>query len=298
AAFMQSLTKSKSRTQLGFTLHNLKQDLVNLIRDQNSWKKTVFHDQNAQSLACLQTTVDCHQVHFNDGELIPIQVIVNSADEIFLENEPPGLKELSGFTQQGLPCRGFSETTPSDQCPIRFLAYWRPLCEQTEACMNPTIEVVIKLKYSGSDTSVKEGLHYVKVIRPNLLQNLASQAFTPRESIEKTTCEYQNGIYLNGFCQHAEPLKEESLSKEKDEAPVNKSVMCNSMTYDVDGYSITVHAANDQQTVQTQSKMFGSKIITNGEFYCSNGSWTAQLKPTVVNFQDPSSFKQLLETIQ
>jgi prepilin-type N-terminal cleavage/methylation domain-containing protein len=110
----------------------IRQNLVQVLENNESWVQTVSHKLN-QTFLCLSGTGDCHEAQGASKPGLPY-AILDPVGQVFYDGQNPTL----GYTLNGAKCDKF----PSPACPFHVELTWRPLClPPPVACRPSQVEV-------------------------------------------------------------------------------------------------------------------------------------------------------------
>ncbi len=145
--FSQALSLQKKSDSVTL-LEVLENQVIWTIENDEAWKVTMSRNSAA---ACLRTsgavcanTTNPLDVYLEDGTLL----------------NRGSMTASDGFDYLGMPCTGFSATSPNDRCPFKIEVSWTPNC--TGPCpatilaitngvpIEPSVRVDIRIHFSGT----------------------------------------------------------------------------------------------------------------------------------------------------
>ena len=106
------------------------------LKNPASWRQSVA--QNT-SFACVNTPPGCNLSGSNAGYYDFVLYGIGPGEKVTFDSTDTTTR----YSIQGGACPA-GTANPDPQCPIKFMARWKPLC-QTYPCLNPTLDIKISL---------------------------------------------------------------------------------------------------------------------------------------------------------
>lgn len=153
------------------------------LKNPAAWRQTVA--QNA-SFGCATLTPGCNVASTNGGYYNFVVYGIKTTDKVTYDANDATTR----LSIQGGACAS-GTANPSSQCPLKYLASWKPLC-QSYPCLNPTLDIKISLATEfGINTPVFNPAKYQYVTVRSLGDGSLQSA-----------CTVLNGVYnsASGTC--------------------------------------------------------------------------------------------------
>lgn len=198
-------------------------DIQNNLRSDNAFEKTLTDPQNAAVFSCYNNNQDCAGA---GGEFA-----LFSEDGKLYEFAGNPAQPSKGLSSLGGVCNDFNSAGGSNSCPFRYRLSWSPSCPATGSCLNPLIQVSVKLDYKPKDNPIQinENAYtfsiYKTSFRAKLVENCAAVGGVYTPALRNCVMPFQgpcpphqyiigfdaNGQkkcrYLKGFkCKHGQVL--------------------------------------------------------------------------------------------
>ncbi len=106
------------------------------LKNPASWRQSVA--QNT-SFACVNTSPGCNLSGSNAGYYDFVLYGTGAGEKVTFDSTDTTTR----YSIQGGACPA-GTASPDPQCPIKFMARWKPLC-QTYPCLNPTLDIKVSL---------------------------------------------------------------------------------------------------------------------------------------------------------
>jgi hypothetical protein len=130
---------SKSATTF-VALHEIRNSILDNLKNDQAFKAALADSANSAVFACLNNKTSCAgaggQYVLYDSHGVRIDSVAR-----------PGTTE--GVTKDGKACNTVSPQG-NDGCPFRYLATWAPRCPSTGTCLNPIIELKVKMELAAA----------------------------------------------------------------------------------------------------------------------------------------------------
>lgn len=155
-AFLTSWNKETVQINTIHWLTQARDEIKLSIQDEKTFDATFHRPENATSFACALNKTDCRgaggpiMLQAKAG-LLGLAVNKPILQKVFNPADPA--HPNAGLTARGEPCDGFTAAPAgSSACPFRFTVSWKPLCPASGACIDPGIEVSVKLDYNPTQS--------------------------------------------------------------------------------------------------------------------------------------------------
>lgn len=195
---LSQLDRATTQSQLDYEYAQLKSELSWTLRDRASWENTKKYKLNPTDVNYVNTALNCLKIVRPDGTIereaslcdstaaLGNLQILNAQNQVVIDSANLN----AGFTRSGTPCNTFDAANGNDQCPLRFVAIPRFVCNGT--CLNPTIEVTLqatfKARTNGLMLNTSSGV--VVVYKDPVV-----------DSIAETCTSIGGNLDANGFCR-------------------------------------------------------------------------------------------------
>ncbi|MDR3608407.1 MAG: tail fiber domain-containing protein [Oligoflexia bacterium] len=156
-ALVQMTTRSQTQTTLVTSAERIKNNLITLINDPDSWQNTISDTNDNPTLSCLINSAwpalptsyatTCQTAGGSTtNPIYSINVIKDAANGG--GNSYYSIGQFNGFTQAGVPCNSYS-SSGNDGCPIQVTINWQPICPSgATSCAYPQVFVQVNMSYS------------------------------------------------------------------------------------------------------------------------------------------------------
>lgn len=139
-------SKIPKKNHLKTSISQVKNNLMLLISDDDSWIETISNDPAMNCLNnSLSPTPDC--IATTTGYSFKLR---NPVGEILSD-----INNGRGFSISGESCTGYNPNIGHPTCVLAYDLKWTPICPASGACNNPRISIEAKLKFSP-DKSLRD----------------------------------------------------------------------------------------------------------------------------------------------